>query len=418
MPVGNENDKKTIAYNREQNDSKNAGININNPFQSGIKQATHGNGTPDEQCALPVDELGALGYNRQPPPETPPPKKSGKAGLVTICLVLFLALGGIAVLLCVLLDGDGSSKKTDKVLAADSGEALSETAPVSAETEASPLTEDVSGLYGEYFWSLDTSGVLTISGNGQMEGFTPNSTAAWLAYRNNIKAVIIAENAESIGDYAFFGCNGLEAAELHSTVKSIGVSAFEGCHALYDLILPDSIDEIRERAFMSCKSLLSVTLPKHVAYIAPGAFACCDKLKAFAVDSANVDYKAVNGVLFSRGTSGLICYPAGKSGSFYAVPESAAAVAPYAFAGCNSLTSVSITEGVGNVGDYAFAYCGGLTAVSIPPSVMKIGNFVFAYSPALTDLNYGDLRQVWEEGVTKGEDWDAHAASFTVYFKE
>ena len=44
---------------------------------------------------------------------------------------------------------------------------------------------------------------------------------------------------------------------------------------------------------------------------------------------------------------------------------------------CNSLTSVTISEGVTSIGDYAFASCGSLRSIALPKSVTSIGENTF-----------------------------------------
>ena len=58
----------------------------------------------------------------------------------------------------------------------------------------------------------------------------------------------------------------------------------------------------------------------------------------------------------------------------------------YAFACCESLTSVTIPDGVTSIEDYAFAWCESLTSVTIPDSVTNIGDFAFDDTPWLETL--------------------------------
>lgn len=59
--------------------------------------------------------------------------------------------------------------------------------------------------------------------------------------------------------------------------------------------------------------------------------------------------------------------------------HSVIAVADRAFAGCQSLQSVTLPEGVLRVGWFAFSGCTGLTCVTLPESVTSIGYEAFAY---------------------------------------
>ncbi|MGN0795709.1 MAG: leucine-rich repeat domain-containing protein [Christensenellales bacterium] len=59
----------------------------------------------------------------------------------------------------------------------------------------------------------------------------------------------------SIGDYAFFGCNGLTSITIPNSVTSIGDYAFFGCSGLTSITIPDGVTSIGERAFYGCSSL-------------------------------------------------------------------------------------------------------------------------------------------------------------------
>ena len=60
------------------------------------------------------------------------------------------------------------------------------------------------------------------------------------------------------------------------------------------------------------------------------------------------------------------------------------AIGDRAFAGCSSLTSVSIPDSVTAIGNRAFYYCDSLTSVSIPNSVTSIGDYAFGDCSNLT----------------------------------
>lgn len=109
-------------------------------------------------------------------------------------------------------------------------------------------------------------------------------------YRNsNIKSVIIENGVTSIGNLAFSSCNSLIEVSLPSSIISLGVSAFSGC-----------------------ENLMSISIPANVADIQSIAFAGCKKLTSIEVDSNNENYSSINGVLFDKNITELVCYPAGK----------------------------------------------------------------------------------------------------------
>ncbi|MEF2940315.1 MAG: leucine-rich repeat domain-containing protein, partial [Oscillospiraceae bacterium] len=109
-------------------------------------------------------------------------------------------------------------------------------------------------------WTLDSEGVLTISGSGGMHGYGP-SDAPW---HGRVKSAVIAEGVTSIGGCAFYNCRSLTSVTIPDSVTSIGGSAFNGCSSLTSVTIPDSVTSIGGSAFDGCTSLTSVTIPDSV----------------------------------------------------------------------------------------------------------------------------------------------------------
>ena len=72
--------------------------------------------------------------------------------------------------------------------------------------------------------------------------------------------------------------------------------------------------------------------------------------------------------------------------TYYGDSYRVAGIEEYAFAGCGSLTSVTILGGVYTIGFNAFYGCGSLTTVTIPDCVTSIGSEAFSYCTSLTDV--------------------------------
>lgn len=84
------------------------------------------------------------------------------------------------------------------------------------------------------YWELDTRGLLTISGSGRMYDYNAGM-APWSAFAEHLTTVVTSNETESVGDFAFYGCDKLTTAELSPSVAAIGKSAFDGCSALAQL---------------------------------------------------------------------------------------------------------------------------------------------------------------------------------------
>ena len=170
------------------------------------------------------------------------------------------------------------------------------------------------------------------------------------------------------------------------SVTSIGNYAFEYCENITSVTIPDSVTSIGFRVFSNCTSLTSITIPNSVTSISGEAFGNCTSLTAINVASENSNYVSVNGVLYNKDKTTIICYPAGKKDNNYKIPDSVTEIDDYAFNGCISLSSVTIPNSVTSIGVYAFEYCASLKSITIPDSVPLVGPGAFSNCTNLTSV--------------------------------
>ena len=218
-------------------------------------------------------------------------------------------------------------------------------------------------------WTLDSEGVLTISGSGDMHGYDP-SAAPW---HGRVKSAVIAEGVTSISWYAFYDCTSLTSVTIPDSVTSISWYAFYNCRSLTSVTIPNSVTSIGEHAFYDCTSLTSVTIPDSVTSIGWYAFYNCRSLTSVTIPD-------------SVTSIGEYAFYNCRSLTSVTIPDSVTSIGDRAFYNCRSLTSVTIPNSVTSIGEYAFSDCTSLTSVTIPDSVTSIGSFAFRFCTSLTGI--------------------------------
>jgi len=145
--------------------------------------------------------------------------------------------------------------------------------------------------------------------------------------------------------------------------------------------IPNTVQGIARNAFYGCTGLTGIMISFGVETIGDNAFYGCTNLVKIKVNPLNVYFKDIDGVLFTKLGKELVCYPAGKTGSSYAIPRSVTGIRDGAFSGCLNLTRVTIPIHAISIGESTFSGCTSLTEIRVdaPNPVYKdIGGVLFS----------------------------------------
>lgn len=107
-----------------------------------------------------------------------------------------------------------------------------------------------------------------------------------------IKEIVIPDQIESLGSYAFKNCYKMEYIKLPKNLKRIEKGCFENCESLKMPRLPESLYFIGNSSFKNNKSIVEIELPEKILEIHGEAFKNCSKLQK--IDAQNRIIKANN----------------------------------------------------------------------------------------------------------------------------
>ena len=136
----------------------------------------------------------------------------------------------------------------------------------------------------DLYWSFDEgSGVLTITGSGEMRTWSDYTKVPWYENAGSIRSISFPAELTSIGASAFKNCKGLTSVTIPAKVESIGVDAFSGCSKLRSVRIPDNVTLIGKRAFEDCTSLKEAIIGNGVKNIEEGVFRDCSALTSVKI---------------------------------------------------------------------------------------------------------------------------------------
>ena len=184
--------------------------------------------------------------------------------------------------------------------------------------------------------------------------------------------LVIPSDMTEIPDRSFCDCGDLKSVVIPSTVKTVGKKAFKRCQDLVSVEIKGSGTEFGDEAFSDCPKLTSVTLPEGMKVIGSSMFDGCSEasvtipasvttiddaallgVKEIAVASGSASFKVVNGLLLSKDGTRLIQCPGSASGDLE-FPSGVKTIGGGAFAGCPSLSTITIPASVTVIESWAF----------------------------------------------------------------
>lgn len=188
------------------------------------------------------------------------------------------------------------------------------------------------------------------------------------AFANSaVSRIVIPAGVVSIGNFAFYNCDGLTDVAIPSSVGHIGREAFGKCSGLVSADLSSSrLKSLPERLFADCPALSKLSLPSSVSEIQREALT--------GSGIVSIDLSAV----YRIGDYALACSPNLKIVTLNPDGEFGSGI----LMNCRSLTEINGIPA--DVPDLFVANCGSINPSSYSEAIESVGKYSFANSELST----------------------------------
>ena len=249
----------------------------------------------------------------------------------------------------------------------------------------------------------------------------------------SISEIKVPSSVNTIEGWAFADTK-IESFNVSANVKTLDDTAFDGCYSLKSINVDSSnpvyystdgiLFEKSKYDFMgdtlvvypSAKEGETYTIPENVEYLGYSAFADLVYLKELNVP-AKVDiftglssntieniniaeghekYKSVDGVVYSKDGSVLVCFPGGKYAEKYEVANNVKETKLSAVSGNSSIKEITFPEGFEKLSEASLFFCENLTTINLPSTLTEVEEDFVRSCDSLTTINFNGTKAQWE----------------------
>lgn len=237
-------------------------------------------------------------------------------------------------------------------------------------------------------------------------------TLIYCSVQGNETEYVIPEGVRVIGKHAFYCCDRFKKITLPCSLEKMENNPFSGCSKLSlvnnskayyiqdDVIyngfktavvgtlniikakrleILDGVKSINRNSFWNCKGIETIIFPESLEDIGYNPFVDCSNIH---FESKSTNFKVIDGVLYNKDGSKIICYPSWKANGIVHIPDSVITLERGAFSGCRNMTGIEL-HNVNIINKSCFTNCISLESVYCSDLITYIGEWAFAYCEKL-----------------------------------
>lgn len=218
----------------------------------------------------------------------------------------------------------------------------------------------------------------------------------------NLKTVRgLPDTIETISNNAFSGCESLESINIPASLKTIGESVFEDCYNLLSIDLPEGLTTICDGAFYNCNSLTEIVFPDSLENLGQCINECYNlkavtigseisdctavlknnsaSIETINISSNNIYFTSVDGVVYNKDVTEILCYPLGKSDKNFILPNTVIKISDSCFKDNKNIENIKLSDNLKEIGNFAFD-SSSLKYFYFPSSLEIVGERAFEFS--------------------------------------
>ncbi len=241
-------------------------------------------------------------------------------------------------------------------------------------------------------------------------------TLIYCSIKGDSTELTIPEGVTVISKHAFYCCTRFERIVLPSTLQKMENNPFSGCSRLelvnhstsyyiqddviYNgfktavvgtlnricskrLVLLEGIKTINRNSFWNCTGIETLVLPSSLEDIGYNPFVDCANIH---FESHSPYFKVVDGILYNKDCSKLICCPQWRAKGVMRLPDSVVTLERGAFSGCREMAEIHL-HNVNIVNKSCFTNCKKLRNLYCSDLVTYVGEWAFAYCESLQEVS-------------------------------
>lgn len=217
----------------------------------------------------------------------------------------------------------------------------------------------------------------------------------------SLEEAVLPKNITTI-ERIFSGCTNLKNFTLPDNLQRIVGSCFQNLPYLEELTLPDTVVYIGYSSISNNPNLKKINLPKSLPLyndndtrsrdddvgLDPNGISGNTSLEEIHISDDSAFYKTVDGVLYTKDGSTLVCFPAKSKVKEFVASDELTTIGDNAFS-YSDVVSADI-KNVKNLGSNVFYHCDKLVTVNWPRAITNIPDYTFFNCSNYTGFEFYD----------------------------